>query len=47
VKADVREGQGSDALQFAIDLHNGSGGLSREQVLDAIARRLCVGGVVG
>lgn len=39
VRADVREGQESDALQFAIDLAQRQRGLSRQQILDAIARR--------
>lgn len=38
VRADVREGTRSDALQFAVDLAQRQRGLSRQQVLDAIAR---------
>lgn len=39
VRADVREGKQSDALQFAIDLAQRQRGLSRQQIVDAIARR--------
>lgn len=39
VRADVREGKRSDALQFAIDFAQRQRGLSRHEVLDAIARR--------
>lgn len=39
VKAEVREGQRRDALQFAIDLGQHQRGLTEEQIIDAIARR--------
>ncbi|MGO4385819.1 ParB/RepB/Spo0J family partition protein [Specibacter sp. RAF43] len=39
VRADVREGRRSDVLQFAIAVAQRQRGLSRQQVLDAIARR--------
>ena len=39
VKADVRKGQREEALRFAIDLAQQQRGLTREQILDAIARR--------
>ncbi|WP_426976324.1 ParB/RepB/Spo0J family partition protein [Pseudarthrobacter sp. O4] len=39
VRAEVREGKRSDALQFAIDFAQRQRGLPRQQVLDAIARR--------
>ncbi len=39
VRAEVREGRQSDALQFAIDLAQRQRGLSRQQIVDAIARR--------
>ena len=39
VKADVREGQRSDSLQFAIDMGEQQRGLTEEQIIDAIARR--------
>jgi hypothetical protein len=38
-RAEVREGKRSDALQFAIGFAQRQRGLSRQQVLDAIARR--------
>jgi uncharacterized protein (DUF1015 family) len=39
VKADVREGQRSDALQFAVEHGQRQRGLTKEQILEAIARR--------
>jgi hypothetical protein len=39
VRADVREGQRSDALQFAVGLGQQQRGLTKQQILDAIARR--------
>lgn len=39
VKADVREGQRGDALQFAIDMGKQQRGLTDEQIFEAIARR--------
>jgi len=39
VKAEVREGGRKDALQFAIDLAQRQRGLSRQEIIDAIARR--------
>jgi uncharacterized protein (DUF1015 family) len=39
VRADVRAGELGDALQFAIDLAQKQRSLSRQEVIDAIARR--------
>lgn len=39
VKAELREGQRGEALQFAIDHAKDQRGISAQQVLDAIARR--------
>jgi hypothetical protein len=39
VKAEVREGERADALQFAIDLAQRQRGISRQEIIDAIARR--------
>lgn len=39
VRAEVREGGRSDALQFAIGLAQRQRGLSRQEIMDAIARR--------
>lgn len=39
VRAEVREGERGDALQFAIDLAQRQRRLSRQEVIDAIARR--------
>jgi hypothetical protein len=39
VRADVREGQRSDALRFAVDLGQQQRELTKQQILDAIARR--------
>jgi uncharacterized protein (DUF1015 family) len=39
VRAEVREGQRSDALQFAVEHGQQQRGLTKEQILDAIERR--------
>ncbi|WP_427170532.1 ParB N-terminal domain-containing protein [Arthrobacter sp. 92] len=39
VRAEVREGERGDALQFAIDLAQRQRSLSKQEVIDAIARR--------
>jgi uncharacterized protein (DUF1015 family) len=39
VRADVREGERNDALEFAIDVAQRQRSLSRQEVIDAIARR--------
>lgn len=39
VRAEVREGERGDALQFAIDLAQRQWSLSKQKVIDAIARR--------
>jgi uncharacterized protein (DUF1015 family) len=39
IAADVRKGQRSDALQFAIDMAQHQRRLTKEQILDAIAQR--------
>ena len=39
VRAEVREGERVDALQFAIDLAQRQRGLSKQEIIDAIARR--------
>lgn len=39
IAADVRKGQRSDALQFAIDMAQHQRPLTKEQILDAIAKR--------
>lgn len=39
IAADVRKGQRGDALQFAVELGQHQRGLTREKILDAIARR--------
>jgi hypothetical protein len=39
VRAEVREGDRGDALQFAIDLAQRQRSLSKQEIIDAIARR--------
>lgn len=39
VRADVREGERGDALQFAVGLAQRQRGLSKQEIIDAIARR--------
>jgi hypothetical protein len=39
VRAEVREGERGDALQFAIDLAQRQRGLSKQEIIEAIARR--------
>ncbi|WP_115788392.1 ParB/RepB/Spo0J family partition protein [Arthrobacter silvisoli] len=39
VRAEVREGGRREALQFAIDLAQRQRGLSRQEIIEAIARR--------
>ena len=39
VRAEVREGERVDALQFAIDLAQRQRGLSKQEIIDAITRR--------
>jgi hypothetical protein len=39
VKADLRKGQRTDALRFAIDLAKQQRGLTEQEVLDAMSRR--------
>jgi uncharacterized protein (DUF1015 family) len=39
VRAEVREGQRSDALEFAVEHGQQQRGLTKEQILDAIERR--------
>ncbi|MEZ2389325.1 ParB/RepB/Spo0J family partition protein [bacterium RCC_150] len=39
VKAEIRKGQQSDALRFAVEHGKQQRGLSEQQIMDAIARR--------